>query len=248
MSRRARAFGGVLLAVALAAPSHAEIWAYRDKSGVTHYADRPIHARYELLYRGSGAGGPIARPGSGSRPLLAPASAVTRMELSTRFKAVRHLIREAASQHGLEFELLQAVIATESGFDSGAVSPKGAVGLMQVIPDTAERFGVRATGRQSVSERLTDPRTNIQTGARYLAWLINYFNGDVRLAVAAYNAGEGAVLKAGRRIPNYPETIDYVRKVTDLHLSLKPPRTVSEARAEAIPAAAPLPPRPPGRG
>jgi soluble lytic murein transglycosylase-like protein len=119
---------------------------------------------------------------------------------------------------------------------------------MQVIPDTAERFGVRATGRQSVSERLTDPRTNIQTGARYLAWLINYFNGDVRLAVAAYNAGEGAVLKAGRRIPNYPETINYVRKVTDLHHSLKPPRTVSEARAEAIPAATPMPLRPPGRG
>lgn len=248
MFRRARAFGGVLLA--LAGPAHAEIWAYRDKSGVTHYADRPLHARYELLYRGpgTGTGGTIARPGSGSRPALASASAVTRMELSTRFKAVRHLIREAASQHGLEFELLQAVIATESGFDPQAVSPKGAVGLMQVIPDTAERFGVRATGRQSVSERLTDPRTNIQTGARYLAWLINYFNGDVRLAVAAYNAGEGAVLKAGRRIPNYPETIDYVRKVTDLHLSLKPPRTVSEARAEAIPAAAPLPPRPPGRG
>lgn len=249
MPRRVLTFSGVLLAVVLAGPVRAEIWAYRDKNGVTHYSDRPLNARYELLYRGSGMGGPIARPGSGgSRPALASASAVTRMELSTRFKAVRHLIREAASQHGLEFELLQAVIATESGFDPGAVSPKGAVGLMQVIPDTAERFGVRATGRQSVSERLTDPRTNIQAGSRYLAWLINYFNGDVRLAVAAYNAGEGAVLKAGRRIPNYPETINYVRKVTDLHLSLKPPRTVSEARAEAIPAAAPLPPRPPGRG
>lgn len=249
MPRLVLTFGGVLLAVALAGPVHAEIWAYRDKNGVTHYSDRPLNARYELLYRGSGMGGPIARPGSGGRrPALASASAATRMELSTRFKAVRHLIREAASQHGLEFELLQAVIATESGFDPGAVSPKGAVGLMQVIPDTAERFGVRATGRQSVSERLTDPRTNIQAGSRYLAWLINHFNGDVRLAVAAYNAGEGAVLKAGRRIPNYPETINYVRKVTDLHLSLKPPRTVSEARAEAIPAATPMPPRPPGRG
>lgn len=244
MLRVAGIFGGALLAVALAGTAHAEVWAYRDKHGVTHYADRPLHARYELLYPGSGA----ARPGSGSRPGKSSASVVTRMELSTRFKAVRHLIREAASQHGLEFELLQAVIATESGFDPGAVSPKGAVGLMQVIPDTAERFGVRATGRQSVSERLTDPRTNIQAGARYLAWLINYFNGDIRLAVAAYNAGEGAVLKAGRRIPNYPETINYVRKVTDLHHSLKPPRTVSDARAEAIPAAAPLPPPPPGRG
>lgn len=237
-----------VLASTLAVPARAEIWAYRDKSGATHYSDRPLNARYELLYRGSGMGGPIARPGSGIRPAYASVSAVTRMELSTRFKAVRHLIREAASEHGLEFELLQAVIATESGFDPSAVSPKGAVGLMQLIPDTAERFGVRATGRQSVSERLTDPRTNIQAGSRYLAWLINYFNGDVRLAVAAYNAGEGAVLKAGRRIPNYPETISYVQKVTELHGSLKPPRTVSQARSDTVPVASPMPPRPPGRG
>ena len=240
--------GTALAAATLAVPAHAEIWAYRDKNGATHYSDRPLNSRYELLYRGSGMGGPIARPGGGSRPAYSSASVVTRMELSTRFKAVRHLIREAASQHGLEFELLQAVIATESGFDPQAVSPKGAVGLMQLIPETAERFGVRPLGKQSVSERLTDPRTNIQAGSRYLAWLINYFNGDLRLAVAAYNAGEGAVLKAGRRVPNYPETIDYVRKVTDLHVSLKPPRTVSQARAEPLPAATPLPSRPPGRG
>lgn len=249
MKPRARALLSLaVLASTLAVSARAEIWAYRDKRGVTHYSDRPVTSRYELLYRGSGMGGPVARSGGKASIGSYPASAVTRMELSTRFKAVRHLIREAASQHGLEFELLQAVIATESGFDPQAVSPKGAVGLMQVIPDTAERFGVRAVGRQSVSERLTDPRTNIQAGSRYLAWLVNQFNGDVRLAVAAYNAGEGAVLKAGRRIPNYPETIDYVRKVTDLHHSLKPPRTVSEARAEVIPAAAPMPPRPPGRG
>jgi Transglycosylase SLT domain/Domain of unknown function (DUF4124) len=230
----------------LSGPVQAEIWAYRDKRGVTHYSDRPVNNRYELLYRGSGMGGPIPRSGGTTGIGSYSASAVTRMELSTRFKAVRHLVREAASEHGLEFELLQAVIATESGFDPGAVSPKGAVGLMQVMPDTAERFGVRPQGKQSVSERLTDPRTNLQAGARYLAWLINYFSGDVRLAVAAYNAGEGAVLKAGRRIPNYPETINYVRKVTELHGSLKPPRTVSQARPEAAPVLMPM--RPPGRG
>jgi soluble lytic murein transglycosylase-like protein len=221
-----------LLVATLAAPARAEIWAYRDRSGVIHYADRPLNARYELLYRGSGMGGPIARPGSGTRSM---AATVTQLELSTRFKAVRHLIREAASQHGLEFELIQAVIATESGFNPDAVSPKGAVGLMQLIPETAERFGVRPLGKQSVSERLTDPRTNIQAGSRYLAWLISTFGGDVRLAVAAYNAGEGAVLRAGRQIPNYPETIDYVRKVTNLHYG-------------AMPSAAPVPAALPGRG
>jgi len=240
----ARLLGVAWLTVTLAAPAQAEIWAYRDQNGYTHYADRPLSARYELLYRDAGT----ARQGVGGCPAQACASAVTRMELSTRFKAVRHLIREAASQHGLEFELLQAVIATESGFDPQAVSPKGAVGLMQVIPDTAERFGVRATGRQSVSERLTDPRTNIQAGARYLAWLIKHFKGDVRLALAAYNAGEGAVNRAGRRIPNYPETIDYVRKVTALHFNLKPPRTVSQARAEPGSASSSTPTLPPGRG
>jgi hypothetical protein len=235
---------GALLA-ALAVPAQAEIWAYRDKRGVTHYADHQVHARYELLYRGSGLGGPQAKPGGGARY---SASAVTRMELSTRFKAVRHLIREAATQHGLEFELLQAVIATESGFDPGAVSPKGAIGLMQVIPATAERFGVRPLANQSVSERLTDPRTNIQAGSRYLAWLITYFNGDLRLALAAYNAGEGAVRRAGRRIPNYPETIAYVRKVSDLHASLKPPDTVREERMGAAPGSAPRASRSSGPG
>ena len=144
--------------------------------------------------------------------------------------------------------LVLAVMGVESGGNPEAVSSAGAVGLMQLIPETAERFGVRPLGRQSVSERLTDPRTNIQAGSRYLAWLINYFNGDLRLAVAAYNAGEGAVLKAGRRIPNYPETISYVQKVTELHGSLKPPRTVSHARTDAMPVASPLPARPPGRG
>lgn len=248
MRFRASSLLALTAMVAVAVPVQAEVWAYRDKRGVTHYSDRPLSSRYELLYRGSGMGGPISRPGGSTSMGGYSASAVTRMELSTRFKAVRHLVREAASQHGLEFELLQAVIATESGFDPGAVSPKGAVGLMQLIPETAERFGVRPQGKQSVSERLTDPRTNIQAGSRYLSWLINYFGGDLRLALAAYNAGEGAVLKAGRRIPNYPETIAYVRKVTDLHGSLKPPSTVSQVRTEVAPAPAPVPSRPPGRG
>lgn len=245
MSRRAPVLAGLCwLASSLAVPAHAEIWAYRDRNGVTQYSDRPLNARSELLYRGSGMGGPIARPGAGARA-MASTLTVTQLELSTRFRSVRHLIREAASEHGLEFELLQAVIATESGFDASAVSPKGAVGLMQVMPDTAERFGVRPVGKQSVSERLTDPRTNIQAGSRYLAWLLNTFRGDIRLAIAAYNAGEGAVLKAGRQVPNYPETIDYVRKVTNLHYSLKPPRAVSQARSDNLP---PTPPsRPPGR-
>ena len=107
------------------------------------------------------------------------------------------------------------MIAAESGFDPQAVSPKGAVGLMQLMPPTAEQYGVLADkeGRKdrkgkllparSVEEKLTDPQTNINAGARYLAYLIKLFKGEMELAVAAYNAGEGAVQRAGNKIPKF---------------------------------------------
>ncbi|MEZ5705634.1 MAG: lytic transglycosylase domain-containing protein [Burkholderiaceae bacterium] len=83
------------------------------------------------------------------------------------------------------------------------VSPVGAVGLMQLMPETAQRFGVKPQGARSVEQRLTDPRTNLHAGARYLSWLLNRFDGEVMLALAAYNAGEGAVDRAGRQVPNF---------------------------------------------
>jgi soluble lytic murein transglycosylase-like protein len=94
-----------------------------------------------------------------------------------------------------------------------------------VMPDTAQRFGVKAQGRLSVEQRLTDPRTNLHAGARYLSWLLNRFDGEVQLALAAYNAGEGAVDRAGRQVPNYRETQNYVRKVMQLHRDLRPRQT-----------------------
>ena len=94
---------------------------------------------------------------------------------------------------------------------------------MQLMPATAQRFGVEAQGDQSLQQRLTDPRTNLQAGARYLAWLLRTFGGQVELALAAYNAGEGAVQRAGGRVPDYPETQQYVQKVTRLHQYLMPP-------------------------
>lgn len=225
---------GVLLA---AAPARAEIWGYVDRKGVTHFADHQIDSRYELFYRGPKV---TANSSTGRLPgaVYAPPAVGARFDVSTSYKAVRHHIREAAQAYGLDYELLKAVIATESGFNTRAVSPKGAVGLMQLMPDTAQRFGVRAKDNQSVQERLTDPRTNVQAGARYLAWLLQYFNGELELAIAAYNAGEGAVMRAGRKVPNYPETRDYVRKVTRLHQDLQPPRAVSQVRAggAALPA------------
>jgi soluble lytic murein transglycosylase-like protein len=114
------------------------------------------------------------------------------------------LIEEAANQHAVSADLVRAVVKVESNFQPHARSPKGAIGLMQVMPATGRRFG---------AVDLHDPRTNIQAGTRYLRWLLTRFGEDLTLALAAYNAGEGAVEKHGRKVPPYAETRDYVGKV-----------------------------------
>jgi len=113
----------------------------------------------------------------------------------------------AASRFGVDPNLVRAVIATESNFDPGAVSPKGARGLMQLMPSTAARFGV---------QDIFDPMQNIQGGVRYLRYLLDHFGGDLVLALAAYNAGENVVQDRGR-VPNYRETREYVDRVLALY-------------------------------
>jgi soluble lytic murein transglycosylase-like protein len=110
---------------------------------------------------------------------------------------------------------------------------------MQVMPATAQRYGVAADAKASIGKKLADPRINIKTGARYLHYLLGLFPGRLELALAAYNAGEGAVQRAGNRIPNYPETQNYVKTVMQLYTMLKPPsmgsaggRTVKRIRME----------------
>lgn len=117
------------------------------------------------------------------------------------------MVRKLASQHGVDPGLALAITKVESGFNPRAVSPKNAQGLMQLIPKTAERFGVR---------NAFDPEQNVRGGLAYLRWLLALFQGDVRLAVAAYNAGERAIERY-RGVPPYAETRDYVRKVTSLY-------------------------------
>jgi membrane-bound lytic murein transglycosylase MltF len=119
-------------------------------------------------------------------------------------------IISTANYYGLDPYLLFEVIKQESSFNPKATSSKNARGLMQMIPSTAKRFGVRDA---------YDPKDNLHGGCRYLVWLLRRYNGRLDLALAGYNAGEGAVQKYGNRVPPYKETQDYVRSITNKYIS-----------------------------
>jgi soluble lytic murein transglycosylase-like protein len=225
---------GASLALLLVVPAQAraEVWGYVDAQGVAHFSTEKVDERYELFFRGDESFD-TSRLGKAPRGNVdtaravavptAPAKLVAFFDVSPNYKQVKHHLREASKDQGIDYELLKALIATESGFDARAVSPKGAVGLMQIMPATAERYGVTGDTRTPVGKKLADPRTNIKTGTRYLRYLLDLFPGRLELALAAYNAGEGAVQRAGNRVPNYPETQNYVKTVMQLYGMLKPP-------------------------
>ena len=211
----------------------ADIYGYVDERGVAHFASEKLDARYQVFFKGGQdfdtaqgiAPLGIARAPKDVRGGAVPPAAQTLLalfEASPSHKAAKAALHEAASAHAIDYELLQALVATESGFDAQAVSPKGAMGLMQLMPGTAQRYGVRGDKRATLEKKLFDPRTNIAAGSRYLRDLIALFQGQIELALAAYNAGEGAVQRAGNKIPNYRETQDYVRTVLQLYAYLKP--------------------------
>ena len=197
-SRRAQRFthhhgltcgAGILLAALLVpARADAQIYAWRDANGTLVLSDRNINAPTDV-YMVEGA--PAIRT---TRPM--PAARVV-----DRFN---DLVLEHASKQALRPELVRAVIQVESGFNPLARSPKGAMGLMQLMPQTAMSLGVRDP---------FDPAENIRGGTAYLRQLLDRYDGDETLALAAYNAGSGAVDRHGRQIPPFRETRDYVRKV-----------------------------------
>jgi soluble lytic murein transglycosylase-like protein len=194
-----------ILLTASTAAANPHIYTYIDEDGVRHFTDRPDNNRYRLLILS-----PQARTASGERydeRLLARAG---------QYDAI---IETAASSASVEPNLLRAVIVVESGFNSHAVSKRGAVGLMQLMPSTASRFGV---------SNLYDPRENVHAGARYLKFLMDRFGQDMRLALAAYNAGEEAVDRNGG-IPPFTETMAYVPRVLKIYRMLRdqPHATVS---------------------
>ena len=229
----------VALLVLLAAPARADVWGYVDEKGVPHFASERLDARYELFYRNVETFDttldppPAAEAAVPRAPMavpMAPNKLIAFFEISPTFKVVRQHMRDASSDHNIDFELLQALIAAESGFNTTAVSPKGAIGLMQIMPATARRYGVDGDRKMAIERKLVDPKINIKTGTRYLRDLINMFPGQLELAIAAYNAGEGAVQRAGNQIPNYKETQAYVKTVMQIYLLLKPPVPVPEVR------------------
>ena len=182
-----------LLLGVFATPAAADVYKWVDEDGVIHLADRPLGPGYRLIMRG------------GTRPLVTP-----RSPSSTRFYENRTahtpLIDSIARQVGVERALVHAVVTAESAYDPRAVSRAGAVGLMQLMPGTAARYGVLDRH---------DPAQNVSGGVRYLRELLLQFR-DLTLALAAYNAGENAVIRYGN-IPPYPETQNYVRKVLQLY-------------------------------
>lgn len=183
--RRAAWLLAALLGLALPHAADAQIWVYRDEYGRTYFTDSPQHEGYEA-YKPKGT----VRHRAGVKPRL----------YAREFDKA---IQRASVQHGVSAALVKAIIAAESGFDPQAISDKGARGLMQLMPDTAESLGV---------DDALDPWQNIDGGTRYLCAMIDRFPGEIELALAAYNAGPTKVAQF-QGVPPYKETRSYVKRV-----------------------------------
>ncbi|MDQ7089885.1 MAG: lytic transglycosylase domain-containing protein [Methylococcales bacterium] len=200
--------------------ANADVYKYKDKSGKIHYTDSPPNKNYKRIIRtkvvvrlrnndntlgrlSSFSKKGFSKKGSLSRKEKARYSRISHSAKANR-KKYSHFIANAAKKYNVDQKLVHAVILAESAYNPNAVSPVGAVGLMQLMPATARRFGV--TNRN-------DPQQSIDGGTHYLKILLKMFNSNMRLAVAGYNAGEGAVRKYNNTIPPYKETRNYVKKV-----------------------------------
>ncbi|MGR8921133.1 MAG: transglycosylase SLT domain-containing protein [Gammaproteobacteria bacterium] len=181
----------LLCAALLSVPflAGADIYKYVDKHGRVHLTDKPSHDGFKRLVK-TWKGWEEAR--------------VDYASVAANRRRYEQAIVRAAKVYRLPPALLHAVITAESAYDPDAVSTAGAVGLMQLMPGTARRYGV-ANRR--------DPLANVAGGTRYLRDLLKMFDNNLVLALAAYNAGENAVIKHGRQIPPYKETQTYVRRV-----------------------------------
>ena len=174
--------------------SAAEIYRYVDSLGVVHLTDRPTHDGFELIQ------------GIGQKKVRKPR--INYLAKDANRKRFAGKIAEVANQYKVPVELLHALITIESAYDPNAISRAGAVGLMQLMPATAKRYGV-------INRR--NPSANLRGGTRYLKDLLERFDSNIELALAGYNAGESAVEKFGNQVPPFDETQNYVRKVMKIY-------------------------------
>jgi soluble lytic murein transglycosylase-like protein len=181
--------------------ARADIYAFTDAAGLVHYSNVPADPRYVRIIKDADPGD----RGTTNRTLL------TRNEIKRRAASFAELIDEAARRAQVKPALLRAVVEVESAFDPKAISRKGAQGLMQLLPQTAQRYGVRHP---------FDPSDNLRGGAEYLKDLLRRYDNRVELALAAYNAGIEAVDRYGGAIPPYPETRAYVPAVLSIYRKL----------------------------
>ncbi len=176
--------------------ARADIYSFVDEAGVTHFSNVPTDGRYRLV---------LAAP-----PAPAPAASGDTHWL-TRSRSFDPFIETASREAQVQPQLVRAIIVVESAFNPKAVSRKGAVGLMQVLPETARRYGV---------SNALDPEQNIIAGTRYLRDLIARYGNNLELVLAAYNAGSDAVERYGKRVPPYSETRQYVPAVLSIYRAL----------------------------
>lgn len=188
-----RAAIGLLLALPCG-QGWADIYAYTAPDGTVSLSNVPADERYTVLVAAPQQQVPAAPAARAAEPAAGQAG-------KAHYDKV---VEEASRAYGLDAALIHAVIAVESSYNPKAVSKKGAAGLMQLMPGTAKRYGVADA---------FDPVQNVSGGARYLRDLLDMFDSDVSLALAAFNAGEHAVMKYGKRIPPYRETLRYVPRV-----------------------------------
>jgi soluble lytic murein transglycosylase-like protein len=216
-----------LMLAAAACPARAELWAFVDRDGVAHFADRAVDSRYTPVLRSSNAQADGEHvPGK----TMARSSLLTWLEFAPEVKSAQPLLREAELATGIDAELLKALITVESGYRAGSVSPRGAVGLMQITPATAERYLTREEmAARPVDEHLRDARSNVLIGARMLADLWRRLGG-VDKALAAWNAGEARVRQAGGQVPAIAETRSHVHMVLELYWALLQQRQLGLAR------------------
>ena len=210
MTHRLHTPAGLAVAAALAVASPCaaragDLYTFVDADGVINITNVPSDARYRKVSRTSEVAG-LYRSGGNAAPARPQASGGQRLDAY-----VPH-VKGAAEKYRLPEALILAVMAVESNFDPRALSDKGAMGLMQLMPGTAKDLYV---------EDAFDPAQNIEGGARYLRLLANQYSGDVVKMLAAYNAGPDAVRRAGEAVPDIPETREYVRKVVALYRAFK---------------------------